>query len=264
MIDRLSGTDASLKARLARMRGPEDLLTAYRSLEQQMSSGAYKKALPTRYTDQELAEYKRANGIPDKAEDYDTALGNGIVWGEADKPHIDNFTKYALENNMTPDEVKKGLGWWASYQNDLVAQVETNDEQNATQGRIQLRSMWGADQPKNLNFIKTKLDGYGPTFFNDLMNARLDSGVRFGDNPQMLNMLLEQLNQADPYGRELPGGGVDAGKTLDAELAELNVLMADKSSRYWRGDQANDLQARWRTLYELTERNKQLQAAQPR
>ena len=256
----LAGDDKKKIEKVARYTDPTKILDAYLTLERDLSSGAYVKKLPTHYSSEELAEWRKANGFPEKPEDYDTNLGNGIVWGENDKPHIGNFLEYAHANNMTPEQVKQGLGWWHQYQSTLVDQQAAIDNQNAAEARDQIRTVWGGTAQANLNFIKTVLDRE-PGMHNALMNARLPDGTRIGDNPKALNTLLVEFVKGDPYGADLPGNGSDAGKTVAAELAELRGLMADKGSRYWKGPEANTLQERFRSLKGMEDRIKAANAA---
>lgn len=244
--------DRRLAERLSRMASPNDIFNSWRSLEQQLSSGQYKKNLPTHYTEAELAEYRRSNGIPDKPEDYDDNLGNGIVWGENDKPHIENFKQYAFDNNMTPNEVKNALGWWAQYQNQLVSDMQDTDQTNLQAALSELRSMWSGKVQGNLNFVRGKFDAEAG-LWDTVMNARGADGKLLGDNPKFLKFMHDQLATGDPYGAALPGNG-QPGKSVDDEIAEIRPLMADKRSKYWRGPEAAGMQDRYRQLIEIKQR----------
>lgn len=253
----IAGEDKKLYDRLIRMKGgASDVVKAWRAMEVERDSGKWAKKLPTHYTAEELAEFKKANGIPDKPDGYDINLGNGIVWGDNDKPHIDDFTRYALENNMTQEEVKRGLGWWSAYQERLVQIAEEADVNNAALSKIELRAKWGANEPRNLTFLRNQFEGVSKDAWGNLVNARGPDGRRLGDNPEMMVTIFDKLKASDPEAYELPGNGQDVGKSLDEEMAEFRPLMADKGSKYWRGPEAIALQTRYKTLIERREARK--------
>lgn len=249
----IAGEDKKKADRLSRFTDPAKLFDSYAALERDLSSGKYRKALPSHPSAEELTEWRKSNGVPEKPEDYDVNLGNGIVWGEQDKPHIDDFLKWAHANNATPDEVKRGLGWWHQYQNTLVDQQNEADSVNAQGARDKLRELWGGETQRNINFLKSTLDAYDGAYAT-LMNARGPDGIRLGDNPVMLNALLGEFVKGNPYGRDLPGNGQDPAKTVEAEFSEIQSLMRDRSSAYWKGDKSAQMQARFRELVDVRER----------
>jgi hypothetical protein len=249
----VAGEDKKKADRLSRFTDPGKILDSFLALEKDLSSGKYRKALPTNHTSEELAEWRKANNVPEKPEDYDTNLGNGIVWGEADKPHIDDFLKWAHASNATPDEVKRNLGWWAQYQDRLVDQQNEMDASNAQAASQKLRELWGGEATKNQNFLKTVFDRYEGAYAT-IMNARGLDGRRLGDNPEVLNSLVAEFVKGDPYARDLPGNGQNASQTVTEEIAATRALMRDKGSKYWVGADAPALQARFRELVGIQER----------
>ncbi len=251
--DLIAAGDKKRAERLARFTDPAKIFDSYAALERDLSSGKYRKALPTNFTSEELAEWRKSNGVPEKPDGYDTNIGNGIVWGEADKPHIDNFLSFAHANNMTPEEVKRGLGWWSQYQEVLVDQQNESDSVAARAAQDKLRELWGGEAKANINFLRTVLDKYDGAYAG-IMNARMADGRRIGDSPEMLNALLGEFVKGDPYARDLPGNGQDAGKTVEAELAEIQGMMRDRDSKYWKGPDSGTLQKRFRDLVGMKER----------
>jgi hypothetical protein len=76
---RWPATTRRLPKRLARFPGPADLSKSFRSLEQKLSSGEFKKPLAENATPEEKATWRKENGLPEKAEEYvaKLALPNG-------------------------------------------------------------------------------------------------------------------------------------------------------------------------------------------
>ena len=214
---RLAGDDKAAIDRLARFQSPEDIFKSFRNLEKQLSSGQYAKKLPTHYTEQELADYRKANAIPDKPEDYDIEIGQGVVWGDSDKEIIKDFTSFAHENHMPPEFVKRGLEWYARQEEALESRLAQNDTLNYQAGADQLRAEWGNETRANLNFAKNKLAAF-PGAWDFIMGSRDDTGRRNGDNPVVLKAIYDLAFNSDPQGREMPSAGTNAGQTIEQEL----------------------------------------------
>ncbi|MGF7446190.1 hypothetical protein V7P28_21410, partial [Klebsiella michiganensis] len=82
----LAGDDAKYRKQLERYASPEALAKAHRELQSKMSSGEFRAAkLPENPTNEELARWRKDNGVPDKADDYLADLPSGIVLGDEDK-----------------------------------------------------------------------------------------------------------------------------------------------------------------------------------
>lgn len=240
--------DKKLADRLIKMGSPEAVVDAYRNLEQKMSSGAYAKKLPTNYTAEEVTEFRKANGIPEKAEEYDDNIGGGIVWGDADKPHIDNVKQYALEHNWTPDQLKSGLGWWAQYQNELSDQLIASDNNTATLARDEYRRMWGPKLDANFTFVKNQFEALGSDEWKAFVNGRDANGVRFGDNPKVMNAMYQAFYKADPRAAELPANGTPPAQAESVERTKLETMMRADPYSYWKGPDAAKNQERYRQI----------------
>ena len=250
----IAGDNKKAITKLERIKAPQELLNSYLSLEQQLSSGLYTKKLPTHATEAELAEYRKSNNVPADWKEYDTNLNNGIVFGEADKPMVESWLQFAHERNAPPDIVKMGLEWYTQQEQALVDSLAERDQINSQKTTDALRAEWGPEFQRNMNTVKVMLDGYEGAWDN-IMGARNAEGVRNGDNPSVMKALASIAREMNPYGTILPNdGGKDPAQTVQDEIAGIRRLMADKSSKYWKGPESNQIQARYRTLIETQQR----------
>lgn len=251
---KMAGDNKAVLARLERMGSPADVLTSYLALEQRMSAGDFVKKLPNNYTPEELAEYKKANAIPDKSDGYDVKV-DGLVWGESDKPLLNSFTEYALAKNLPGAVVKDVLGWYASEQQQMVDRLVEGDQVNSGKATEALRAEWGAEHKPNLNALGNLYAGAPQGMWDAVMTARMPDGTRLGDNPDFLKWQAGLSRNLNPYATLVPdAGGSDPAKTDATRRAEIKVLMADKSSAYWRGAQSEAMQKEYRDILERTER----------
>ena len=251
---KLAGDNKKALTKLGRMKSPHDIVNSYLSLEQQLSSGNYVKKLPTHATETELAEYRKSNNVPADWKEYDTNLGNGIVFGEADKPMVDSWLQFAHERNAPPEIVKMGLEWYTRQEQALVDTLAERDQINYQQTTDALRAEWGPEFKSNINAVKTMLDGHEGAWDN-IMGARNAEGVRNGDNPVVMKALAAIAREMNPYATVVPNdGGKDPAATVESRLGEIRGMMGNKQSAYWRGPDSNKLQAEYRSLLEVQQR----------
>ena len=261
----MAGDDKKELARLQRMNSPLDVKNSWRAMEQRLSSGELKRALPNNPTAEELAAYRESNGIPGKPEDYDVNLGNGFVWGEADKPLLDDFRKFAHENNIPNDMLKPVLGWFTKQQQEIADQVAQRDENERVTGSEALRAEWGAGFKGNLaasrNLFEgqsiTTADGKAADAFLTLMGARAEDGRLLGNIPDVVKMFANISREMNPFATVVPDQpGGSPIKSAETRFGELNAMMRDKGSAYYRGAQKDNLQAEWRELHTMLEKAK--------
>lgn len=250
---KLAGDNKKAADRLARFKSPTELANSYIALEQKLSGGEYTKKLPTHYTEQELADFRKSNGIPDAPSDYKDDLP-GVVWSEADKPMLDSWKQYAHENNVPPDEVKRGLAWFVREQEAIVERLEQEDMHNYQAGTAALQAEWGPDFKGNINAAKNLFESH-PGMWESVMGSRGPDGMKLGDNPSVLKAFAALAREMNPFATIAPTApNQNPAQTVDARLGEIQKLMGDKQGRYWRGPDAPKIQQEYRDLLEMKER----------
>ena len=246
--EKMVGDDPKALKLLERYQSPKDVANALRAANQRLSSGEFKKALPTNFTAEELAEYRKSNGIPEKAEDYDVNLGDGFVWGEADRPILDSFREHALGANLPQDAVKKVLGWYVQQQQQQ-AEAQAQQDENARVLAIDaLRAEWGPEYTKNRTAMKNYFEGMGPEVFEMIMTARGADGNLIGNKPEIQKFFAARSIAENPHATLVPDVGQTQAQTAIAEFRSLQNQIGDKSSAYWRGPTSAALQARYNEL----------------
>lgn len=248
---RLAGDNKKAIDKLARYKSPQDVLNAYMALETKL--GDYAKKLPTHYTEQELADYRKSNGIPDKPDEYNVDVP-GIVWGEQDKPMLDSWKQFAHENHLPPDLVKIGPAWYAREQEAIVARLEQQDMQNFQTGSAALQAEWGAEFKGNINAAKNLLEAH-PGMWETIMGSRAPDGMKLGDSPSVLKAFAALAKEANPFATIAPrGGDADPIKTIDTRISEIHGMMRDRTGPYWKGPESAKIQAEYRDLVDMKER----------
>ncbi len=162
-------------------------------------------------TDEQKAAYRAALGIPDKAEDYEVELVEGM-----DNSLEAWFRQTALELNM-PKEIAKGLSakWNGMLQEFVKAQDEAKVKAH-NEAIDKLKNEWGDNANANAETIKIAYQSIikGVPAFDSLLKTEVDVGggkkTLLGDLPAMQELSLwigkKMLPDTSLPGNP-PGGG---------------------------------------------------------
>ncbi len=242
--------DEKALAHVGRYASPEAVYDALRAAQVKIDSGQLKNPLPENATPEQLTEYRKANGIPETADKYDTSLPNGLVIGEADKPVVDSFLKYAHDNNWTPAQVKQGLAFEFARQDQMRLQQEEKDATDKQDGTAKLGEMWPKGEAKrNVKVIEDYLKGLPGDLGSSLLVARLPNGKLLGNDPDALNWIYGEALFKNPIPSSIGGNSESQIKVAETRLGELTKMMGDKKSDYWkRGEVGAKLQQEFRDL----------------
>ena len=249
---KVAGEDAKILKRLERYGTLAEALKA--GVEAQNKIGAMKSSeRPGKdATPEELAAYREANGVPESPDKYEFNLPDGLVLGESDKPYVDAFTKVAHENNLSPDVVNKIAAVQLEMREQEVQQRAQVDLESLAKAREMLQSpeVWGSEVKLNLNLINGMLDGAPAEVKEQLLSARMGNGTPLGNHVPTLQWLATMARELNPMATVVPGSGANAQQALESEISKLEGWMADGSSEYWKGMNADKNQARYRDLVE--------------
>lgn len=232
---RLAGDDKDALKRLGRFSDEPTFFKSYRALEQKLSSGEFKKALPEGATAEELATWRKENGLPDKAEGYveKLELPKGLVIGEADKPIVAEFAAAALEGNVDP---KQFNGMVAKYYDILDKQRAAQEDADATfktESEEALRTEWlGADFRRNLTAVNNLIATWPDGLATNVLAARGPDGRKLGDSPALIKQLAALAVELNPTSTLVPAGTTDPGKTVADEIEGIRKFRRENPDGY--------------------------------
>ncbi len=189
---------------LAKFKNVADFAKSYQGLEQKLGSKANLVAIPTdKSTPEEVGAYRKALGIPEKAEDYKLTpekFPEGMTpWP---KEIIAPFEAIAHKHNV-PIAAMKEMIAENLRQSGLATQAQADAiKANLDAGRAQLQKEFGADYAKNIQLATAaaKTVGVDP------------SSPGFSDPAVVKGYAkLAQMLSDDKL---VKGGGLDGGTTL--------------------------------------------------
>lgn len=242
-------------ARLKRFPSAKEALDWAFNADKKIADGSFKKPLGEKATAEEIAEYRKANGIPETPEKYLDNLPAGLVIGDEDKPFIEQFTKAFHGKNADPAIVHTAI---QTYYKVVDEQEGLRQEANTaakTATEDALRAEWGADYRANTNLINAFVGSMPKELQDELFQSSKPDGTQIMNNPEMLKWFAQQARELNYTGAVLPSGEASS-KGITTEIDGLKAKMADRNSDYWKGPTADKQQARYRELLELQERIK--------
>ena len=252
-VEYAKGDDKMLK-RLERYASPQAMVDALIAAQNKISGGGLKAALPADATPEQLNEWRRDNGIPEKPTDYAVSLADGLTISDADKPVIDAFRDVAHKANLTQTQLDAVLNFNAQIEEQRLAERAVVELQQRDAGIEALRAEWGSEYKLNLNLI----DGFlatAPTGVREqLLGARLADGTPLGNNVDVLRFLAATAREINPTATVTGSMGTGATEAIAAEMDSMKALMGDKKSAYWKGPTAAKMQERYRQLLDVQEK----------
>lgn len=266
-IGTFAGTDEKKKAWAARRGGIEAALNSAYSADakiEELTAKAKAGPLAADATPEQIATYRKDNGIPEKAEGYFENLPGGIKLDDADKAMLGDYAKTFHELNLTPAQASRLLATRQEQLDKMVTTQVAQDETVKTAVEDQLRAEWGNDYRPNLNAIHNLLSGFPEDAREALMSARGPDGKAIFNNKSLLQAFAQIARTSSPFGTIVgnDGGSLDA-KGVDTRMAEIVKMMgAPKGSADYRAYyDSPKVQEEYRNLIAAQERMKARTAA---
>lgn len=220
--EKFAGEDKDFLKQLGRYNSEADYIKSTRELRAKLDSGEYKKisALPDNATPEQVAEYRKENGIPESADKYEVKLPQGLVIADADKPAVNKFLEKAHKNNMPVEAANKALASYYETVAEVQAQVTQQDRQFQAQTEESLRKDWGSEYLANKNVAE---DFATQRFGNEVGKALMSAGA---DVVKAVASIAREINPAMTL---VP----NSSDPLKAVQGELESLRKEVGSKEW-------------------------------
>jgi hypothetical protein len=229
--DKLAGGDEKLKNMLSRYTAPDAFAKAFKEQRDALAKKSAPKdevELPENPTDEQMAAWRKAKGVPEKPEDYEFEVPEGKELSDGEYDILMDFAKAMHGNNMPADQVKKISSWFLEYE-DVVAQKNAEKAYEARMATEEkLRAEWGPDYRANVNLMSNVLQEHLGTAAPDFLSAQMMDGSRLGDNETFIRLMAEVSRKIGGSTAELYTSDVHTtGQGLEARKAELMKMIND-------------------------------------
>ena len=247
--EKASKGDEKVLKRLGRYASPEAAIDALIAAQNKISSGEYKTALPKNATPEQLSDWRKENGIPDKPEDYELKFDSGLVIGDADKALVDNFLKVAHGRNLDSESVKSTIEWYYQEQERMTNERLDQDEKEARETISTLAQEYGGEYKRNMTAVENLLSTF-PDEVRDLFKSgRLANGKAIFNEPQVIRAFVSMAREVNPASTVVSAGAGDPSKTIEDEIKSIESKMGTKA---YTSDEK--MQSRYRELVDAREK----------
>lgn len=226
--------DKTLKM-LGRLKSPQDMVAKLRNQEAKLSERLTVGTFDPEWPDDKKAEWRAANGVPEKPEDYKLPDLKGLEFGEEDKPILNSlFAELHAENTPQPI-AERMLKWYGDYKAQVEEQIVNIDASDTEAVEDQLRTEWGnAEFKANTSLIKRLIqdtDVYPKGAAEMLIAARTSDGHRIINQPWFLKILADQA--INKYGETalIPTEEVNR---ISTRKNEIEAVMKSDMQKYYR------------------------------
>jgi hypothetical protein len=219
-------------SKLARYPSLTAALIAGINAQDKISTGKYKAPLADDATDEEIAAWRKDNGIPEDAKGYKLPKVQGEEWTDADRPGLDKLLSRMHEKNASQAQVDAVL---ATYK-EVVAeareaqreQLSAIDKADTQATRDALRDEFEGEFKPAMTLLK-RLVNDGEVFPDEagklIADARTADGHRLINNPAIARFLINFAREHYGEGSMLSGDQQAAANTEEQEL--LNLMKTD-------------------------------------
>lgn len=256
--DLLAGTDKKAFKTLDRYKSLNDLWTAHKDLSAKFDGGKYVQIPGDDATDEESAAFRKALGIPDKADGYvdKLQLANGRVLGDADRPVMAHFAEAMHKVGASQAVMNTAADWYLDLQEAQQVQQQEEDANYKTRSMADLRQEWGGDYKRYETAVVDLFKNAPEEVYGFVASARLPDGRLIGDMPEFLRWAADLAMELNPAaGMPAPDG--DSMRAVDTELDEIEKFQREHEEEYFNTDKGKRMQERRIQLLEIREKQKQ-------
>lgn len=210
-----------------RYNSPADLLKAQREAQRKISAGELKAPLPKDATPEQVAEWRKENGIPETPDKYDLGLPQGVVLSDEDQGLVSAWVEKVHGVNALPDVVKAGAAALVELRDKQAAAIQEADVEHSKEVLDTLTAEWGSDYRKNIDGIESLLKSAPKEVADAIKNARGPGGKALINNVGVVTWLAAHARELGYVGGTVVPQGGDLGKSVEDEIAALEKRMAE-------------------------------------
>ncbi len=252
----IAGEDTKYLAELQRFETPLEYGNSNREAQQKIRSGNLAAVPGPEASDEDVAAYRAANGIPKEVDGYFQDLPEGTVVGDDDKAIFADFFQVLHGQQVKPEVAHGIIDWYNKFAENEQAAEQALDAKHTTETDDLLRGEWGTDYRANMNLVT----GVIKTFFGkeastNLLNGRYMDKRAFMNDPDVMKGFMAMARKITPLMALTPSDS-DPATTLNDEIAEIEKFMGEHRTAYMNDEKK---QGRLRDLYDIRSKH---QAAQ--
>lgn len=221
--------DEKLRKEAERVSSLDDAFKSIQDMKKQMSD---RIKLPGKDADEkEVSKFRKALGVPEKAEDYAIELPEGVEMSETTTQLFEAIKPIAHENNLPA----KALNDFALRFDEFAQQIESERqaqvEKHMDEAETALRKEWGGDYDANLNIANRAMAQVGGEEIAEFLNkTELKEGGVLANDPHMVRLFAKLGRRMSEDGAIEPVSK-DEAKDLEEKFSDITRQIHEASAK---------------------------------
>jgi len=175
-------------------------------------------------SEEDVAKYRKAIGIPDSAEAYDLKVGlpEDYEFSEVDTAFQGKMASLMHEAGLSADAAKKLASGYNEMMVAMQQEAVVADAKFAEEAEAALKKEWGSDYQRNIEFSNRAAKEMFGDSFDEMRHIELKNGRFLFDHPSMAKGLAkigQELSEDGP-----PRVSASDRQTLEEKVNELGQL----------------------------------------
>ena len=184
-------------------------------------------------------------------------MPQGRTAPKEDDAFLNAFRKSAHEANFTQAQMDAAVGSFYAEVDRQESTVSEAHKRAEMATEDELRKEWGQDYRTNKAMAEALLARAPAGFRDRFMNGYLEDHTPIKASPDSWKWLVQMEREINPAATVMPGAGGDLGKTIEAEIIEIQKHMAKHGQPpYYKGPESEKMKARYRDLLTAQEKLK--------
>lgn len=233
---KLAGDDEKALKRLERFADPGAVWKSYREAEAKLSAGQKSAPPAADAPAEEVAAWRKANGLPEAPTGYFDKMPDGLVIGDADKESLGKFAEAMHAKHVPADVVHGAIASYFAIREEEAAKASGRDHAALNQTVQELKAEWGGDFTRNIGAVNNWLDTAGEDVAFALKNARGPDGTPLMSNAKVLRFLNAAALDINPAATLVPAAGGNEGQGIAERIAAIESAMKSDRRAYDRND----------------------------
>lgn len=243
----LSGGDESAYKMFERFTTPQDAGKTFIESQKKIRAGELAKPLGKDATPEQIADWRKGNGVPEKPDGYFEKLPNGLVIGEDDKPLFEQVATKLHARNVQPEVIHDLVEWYHDMQDEQIQAQQVADLESKKKLEGALRTAWGAEFGPNSNVYASFVDTLPKEVRESLTQARDAEGNFVLYRPEVVSWLTSMAREINPAAHIVPASGGGGLQSVQSEIDGIEKTMRENRTSYNKDEK---MQARYRQLLE--------------
>lgn len=224
----MAGEDKKLLGTLKRFKDPATFAKSFAEARETLSR-TRSVELPESPTEAQLAEYRKAHGIPDKPDGYEVPKLEGFDWNDEDKALFADVFHEAHGANIPAKHVQALAQVVADARVKQLSDLYEADKSATDQTMNDLNAKYGPEYRSTIAGLNSFLDEI-PEVGAKILDARLPDGTLLANVPGLMDHFIG-------LARDVRGdSGFTSGDTMartTARKEEIQKIMKSDMSRYY-------------------------------